>query len=176
MDTYFLKSERLGFRTWTAEDFMLALRLWGDPKVTQFIDARVQLTNAQVKERLAQEISTCLNYGIQYWPVFVLDNDRFIGCCGLRPYKPEESILELGVHLCSDQWGKGYASEAARTVMNYAFNKLGVEALFAGHNPNNLVSMHLLNKLRFRYTHNEYYDPTGLMHPSYRINAEEFIH
>lgn len=34
-DSYFLRSERVGFRTWTAEDLPLALGLWGDPEVTR---------------------------------------------------------------------------------------------------------------------------------------------
>ena len=58
--------------------------------------------------------------------------------------------------------------------MGYAFNTLGVKGLFAGHNPANEASRRLLEKLGFRYTHDEYYPPTGLNHPSYRLTAEEF--
>lgn len=34
-DSYFLRTERLGFRTWNADDFGLAMALWGDEKVTR---------------------------------------------------------------------------------------------------------------------------------------------
>ena len=36
-------------------------------------------------------------------------------------------------------WGHGYATEAANAVINYAFEVIGAESLFAGHNPNNIV-------------------------------------
>ncbi|MDB4304074.1 GNAT family N-acetyltransferase, partial [Desulfosarcina sp.] len=72
-------------------------------------------------------------------------------------------------HICSSKWGKGYASEAARGVMKYAFENLKISGLFAGHNPMNEVSFKLLKKLGFRYTHDEYYEPTGLKHPSYLL-------
>ena len=175
MNTYFLKSERLGFRIWTEDDLPLALQLWGDEKVTQFIDARGTLTSEQVQDRLNKEIQTFKEYGVQYWPVFLLADDLFIGCSGLRPYKPEDRIFELGVHLCSGQWRQGYATEAGLTVMNYAFKSLSAKALFAGHNPKNEASRHLLHKIGFRYTHDEFYPPTGLMHPSYLIRRDEFL-
>jgi len=58
--------------------------------------------------------------------------------------------------------------------MEYAFSTLGVKGLFAGHNPANEASRRVLEKLGFRYTHDEFYPPTGLNHPSYILTAEEF--
>jgi len=58
--------------------------------------------------------------------------------------------------------------------MEYGYNILGVKALFAGHNPANVASRRVLEKLGFRYTHDEFYPPTGLHHPSYLLTAEEF--
>ncbi len=84
-------------------------------------------------------------------------------------------MYELGVHLCAACWGKGYATEVTRAVMEYAFRRLGVAGLFAGHNPNNRGSRHLLEKLGFRYTHDEHYAPTGLRHPSYLLTRDEFL-
>jgi hypothetical protein len=49
---------------------------------------------------------------------------------------------------------------------------MGIEALFAGHNPNNEKSGMLLGKLGFEYTHDEFYEPTGLQHPSYLLKRE----
>jgi RimJ/RimL family protein N-acetyltransferase len=173
-ESYFLKSERAGFRTWTPDDLPLALSLWGDPQVTRLIDARGQLSETQVRERLLKEIATHETYGVQYWPAFLLDTNDFIGCCGLRPYKPEERVYELGVHLCAAFWGKRIATELLHAVMEYAFRQLDFRALFAGHNPNNHGSRHILQRLGFRHTHDEYYAPTGLQHPSYLLTREEF--
>ncbi|MES9904872.1 MAG: GNAT family N-acetyltransferase [Sedimenticola sp.] len=79
-----------------------------------------------------------------------------------------EIIYQLTVSdLCSNQWGNGYAIESALTVIEHAFKKLKINKLFAGHNPKNETLRHLLLKLGFEYTHDEYYEPTGLMHPFY---------
>jgi RimJ/RimL family protein N-acetyltransferase len=58
--------------------------------------------------------------------------------------------------------------------MHYAFRSLKVKALFAGHNPKNLSSRNLLINLGFNYTHDEFYEPTGLEHPSYLLNVDEY--
>jgi RimJ/RimL family protein N-acetyltransferase len=170
-----MTSERLGFRTWTISDMPLAKELWGDPRVTQFIDARGRLSEVQVEERLAREISCLEAYGIQYWPIFLLNDAAFVGCCGLRPHKMEARIYEIGVHIIPENWRRGYAREACLAVMSFAFGNLMVGALFAGHNPKNDISRNLLLKLGFRYTHDEYYPATGLNHPSYLLTAEDFV-
>lgn len=63
---------------------------------------------------------------------------------------------------------------AARAVIRYGFDVLKSEGLFAGHNPANEPSRRLLMKLGFRYTHEQYYAPTGLKHLSYLLTAEEY--
>ena len=173
-DTYFLCGVRVGFRLWTPNDFPHALSLWGDPEVTRFIHARGPLNGDQVRERLLKEIATQEAYGVQYWMVFLLDTGDFLGCGGLRPYKLGEGVYEMGAHLRTRYWGQGFATEVAEAVMAHAFGRLGVASLFAGHHPNNQASRGLLQKLGFRYTHDEYYAPTGLRHPSYLLTREEF--
>ena len=171
---YFLKSKRLGFRTWSKDDLDLAVGLWGDFKVTRLFDCRGPLSRQQVKYRLHQEIATQSEHGIQYWPIFLLESGEHIGCAGLRRYDISRNILEIGFHIRSYHWRKGYASEAARVVMDYAFVSLKVAGLFAGHNPMNLGSRNLLISLGFAYTHDEFYEPTGLKHPSYFLRADEY--
>ncbi|WP_245954453.1 GNAT family N-acetyltransferase [Fontibacillus phaseoli] len=82
-------------------------------------------------------------------------------------YDIEKKIYEIGFHLKSNYWGTGYASEAANAVIHFAFDQMKADNLFAGHNPLNLASKNLLLKLGFKYSHNEFYEPTGLSHPSY---------
>ncbi len=169
---YFLQSSRLGFRTWTDGDLALALALWGDPVVTQLIGG--PFSREQVAERLRLEQANQTAFGVQYWPVFLLETGAHVGCCGLRPHRPAERIYEIGVHLRAGQWGHGYAREASIAIIRYGFTRLQASALFAGHNPRNDASRHLLQELGFRYTHEELYPPTGLMHPSYLLTVETF--
>ena len=167
-----MHTQRLGFRTWTESDLNLAQGLWGDAEVTRLIGG--PLSAERVQQRLAQEIANQAAYGTQYWPVFLLTNDEHVGCCGLRPYASEPRVYELGFHLRRIYWGQGLAVEAARAVIEYAFDRLDAAGLFAGHHPANEPSRRMLIKLGFHYTHDEFYPPTGLRHPSYRLSANEY--
>lgn len=175
MRDFFLTTERLGFSTWQKEDLPAALELWGNPQVTRYITADGIMSDAQVRERINKEIETYKKYRMQYWPVYIKETGQNAGCCGLRPYDYENHIFEMGVHLKPGYWGMGIAGEACLAVMDYAFNVLGARELFAGHNPNNAASAGLLKKLGFIYTHDEFYKPTGLYHPSYLLGKEQYM-
>lgn len=166
---YFLKTERLGFREWTEPDLPLAMELWCDPAVTGLIGG--PFSPATARTRLDEEIRQRKEYGVQYWPVFLLHDGQHAGCAGFRPYRFEEKIYELGIHLRPAFWGKGYAEEAARGLMKHAFDQLKVQALLAGHHPDNARSRRLLKKLGFTYRGDQLYIPTGLMHPTYLLRA-----
>jgi len=170
-EPYFLRTERLGFRLWTPDDFALAWALWGDPEVTRRIGG--PFSETQVRERLEREIANQEAHGVQYWPIFLRTTGEHLGCCGLRPYDLEESVYALGFHLKPPCWGRGYAGEAAWAVIDHAFAVLGARALFAGHHPENDPSRRLLAKLGFRYIQDELYPPTGRDHPSYLLRREE---
>lgn len=158
---WFLTSHRLGFRCWQQDDLPLALALWGDPRVSAMIGG--PFTPQQIRARLAHEIAQMQQTGMQYWPIFLLDGGDFVGCTGLRPKYPR--TFELGFHLLPDHWGKGLASEAARAVIGYGFGTLHAEALFAGHQPANATSKHILLKLGFEPAGEEFYEPSGLIEP-----------
>jgi [ribosomal protein S5]-alanine N-acetyltransferase len=170
---YFLTSERLGFRCWSEDDLPLALALWGDSQVSRLITG--PFTPEMIRARLTAEIEFTNQHGIQYWPIFLLKDGRFVGCTGLRPYHPEQKIYELGYHLRPEFWGQGLATEAAHAATRYAFEKLHASALFAGHHPDNAASRHILTKLGFVYTHDEPYGPTGEMHASYLLRKDQFL-
>jgi ribosomal-protein-alanine N-acetyltransferase len=157
-------TSRLTFRAWRDDDVPLAHALFGDPRVTALVGG--PFDDAYVRARLASEIATYRDHGYQYWPIFLQDGTH-VGCCGLKPRGAQ--MLELGFYLRHEHWGEGYAVEAGQSVIAFAFDVLGVTALFAGHHPDNTGSRRTLEKLGFRYTHDELYPPTGLMHPGYEL-------
>ena len=82
--SYFLRTERLGFRCWTEEDEPLAMRLWGDPLVMSLLGG--PLTAEAVCERLTLEQRTQREAAVQYWPIFLLETGEPAGCAGLTPW------------------------------------------------------------------------------------------
>lgn len=171
-DILYIKN-KIGISTWKKEDLNLALELWGDNEVTKFIGG--PFSNEKVKEKLDVEIKRLKNNNVQYYPIFDVEKGVFIGCGGLRVYSLENGIYEIGFHLKREFWGKGYGTKVANLIIEYAFKEKKVKALFAGHNPNNIASSKVLAKLGFKYIGKEFYEPTGLFHPSYILENYKLV-
>jgi [ribosomal protein S5]-alanine N-acetyltransferase len=167
------RTRRLATRSWRIEDLPFAMELWGDPAVTVLIDSRGKLAEAQVQEKLYAEIEREKSSGVQYWALFDHRNGDFVGCGGLRPwvYTSSEEDFEVGFHLVRRCWGKGFGTEVALGALEYAWEKLQVTRVYAGHHPDNHASEKILTKLGFKFIENVFYEPTGLMHPSYVVIA-----
>lgn len=94
-EQYLIKTTRLGFRQWREDDLNHAIGLWGDYEVTKYFDMRGKLSNDEVQERLAKEITAQKKYGVQYWPVFLLESNVHVGCCGLRHMICQSRLMKL---------------------------------------------------------------------------------
>jgi len=166
-EPYFLTSQRLGFRWWSQADLPLARELWGDLEVTKFFGG--PFPEEEIQHRLQVELDRAAAHNFQYWPMHLVDGGEFVGCCGLRPYKLDERMPELGFHLRPKYWGRGLALEAAKAVIRYAFETVRAKALCAGHHPDNINSKKVLARLGFQYTHDEFFPALGINIPYYLL-------
>ena len=166
--TYFYKTERLGFSHWDKNDITLARILWGDPNVTHFICAHGAFTEVEISAKLENEIRNLQEHNIQYFPIFELSTENFVGCCGVHFF---DGRFELGYHLLPEFWGKGYATEAAVEAMRIFSETHPNDILYAGHHPDHKVSAHILKKIGFEQFRTVYYEPTGLQHPLYTLKS-----
>jgi ribosomal-protein-alanine N-acetyltransferase len=166
-EKYLLKSERLRFRWWATKDLPLALELWGDIEVTRFFGG--PFSEEEIQRRFKRERARGLVHGFQYWVLELLETGEFVGVCGLRPYRPVDEIIELGFHLRPKFWGRGLATEAARAAIACAFSTYAPKKLAAGHHPENANSKKVIEKLGFRYSHEEPFAELGMEIPYYML-------
>ena len=80
----------------------------------------------------------------------MLPDDTLIGAVGLGTL--DGPAPEIGYWLGAAYWGKGYATEAVRAVIDYAFTELDHEALQAGARVTNPASRRILEKCGFQWT------------------------
>ena len=73
-----------------------------------------------------------------------------LGCCGIAQL--DGATPEIGYWLGVPYWGKGYATEAARALIDHAFVDLGHDTLVAGARLSNPASRRVLEKCGFQWT------------------------
>lgn len=82
------------------------------------------------------------------WSIVLIDTGKMIGTIELYNYVPK-FFAELGYSLNPSFWGMGYATEAARAVVDYGFNVLRLRRIEAGTFETNKQSMRVCEKVGF---------------------------
>jgi len=79
------------------------------------------------------------------------DAGRLVGTVLLVRWAPHHRRVDLGYYLASDTWGRGYATEAARAALGFAFGTLGVWRVEAETTPANEASKRVMRRLGFHF-------------------------
>lgn len=82
------------------------------------------------------------------WAVALKGSDTLVGAIGLTPEEGADTA-ELGYWLTPALWGQGVTTEAARAVVSYGFENLGLSVLTSGYFDDNPASGQVLCKLGF---------------------------
>jgi RimJ/RimL family protein N-acetyltransferase len=130
---------------WDVDD-IFAMR--SDPEVMRFIRApqnRVETVNwlNLVSSRWERDY-------IGFCAIVEKQNKKFVGWCGLWRLK-ETNELEIGYAIAKNAWGKGFATEAGRVFLQYAFERLKSDKIVAVAEPENASSRRVMEKLGMKF-------------------------
>lgn len=146
------ETSRLLLRPRMMADFEACLSMDRDREVTKFIPG--PWNDPQKHEAfLTERIEQSFGMGLGYWSVFPRQQpDRFAGWILLIPYDGAGPEIEIGWRLNRSAWGKGFATEAARPVVEHAFRTLGLDRIVADIDPDNLSSSRVAEKIGMKFT------------------------
>ena len=146
-----LSTERLVLRPVTADDHAALLAHWTQPEVRRFLFDGAALSAAEVAETIEESIGHFAARGFGIWLIELGAGGLagtaagLVGTAGLRPL--EESGLEIFYSLAPGAWGHGYATEAARAVMEYGLGALGLPEVLAEVDEGNAASVAVVKRL-----------------------------
>jgi RimJ/RimL family protein N-acetyltransferase len=134
-----LETERLRLRHLTLGDVDAVFAVIGDRQTMKYYPQQFSREDALGWVTKAQERYRTDGFGL--FAVVLKATGEVIGNCGLMRQDVEgESLVEVGYHFRRDYWGHGYATEAARGCMDYAFERLNVGKVISLIVPENLPS------------------------------------
>ncbi|WP_425407029.1 GNAT family N-acetyltransferase [Hwanghaeella sp.] len=115
-------------------------------------------------------------HGFGRFAVELRDTGQLIGDCGLFPSAIGDwSFTDLGWILHADHHGKGYATEAARAIVDHAFSTLGLPELIAHMAEDHHASRRVAERLGMVFTHSQPYEPNrGKPHLFHRLTPAEW--
>lgn len=134
-----IDTQRLLIRVAKEEDYNSSKNIWCDPKVRKYIGGD-ELSEEVFKKAFYEDLNTPKgDYGFK--SVVLKSTNEHIGDSGLVEKEIEgKSEVEVVYFFASQFWGQGYATETARALINFAFEKLGLSRIVALIHPENLAS------------------------------------
>ena len=142
---HLLSTERLVLRPVMADDHAAVLAHWTQPDVRRFLFDGAALSGVEVAETIEESIGDFAARGFGVWLIELGSTADLIGTAGLRPLG--SSGLEIFYSLAPGAWGHGYATEAARAVVEYGLGPLGLPEVLAEVDEGNAASVAVVRRL-----------------------------
>jgi RimJ/RimL family protein N-acetyltransferase len=151
-----IQTERLILRKPRAGDAADLAVAYADPEVVRFIGDGNTATLAEVEEGVAQWLERWESWGMSLCSLERREDGRVLGRAGFLLWDPETwqvpgDEVELGWLLAREYWGQGYATEAALSLRDWAFDERGLTRLISLINPTNLASIRVAERIGERY-------------------------
>jgi ribosomal-protein-alanine N-acetyltransferase len=143
-----LETERLIIRPFGIEDCEAFKAFMLDEKATKYLDFS---EDQKTPERAVEIVSEVIASYESSYPIFSLaviekKTGQFIGSCGFSPLENEGEV-ECYYTVVRSKWGKGYATEFIRRLMEYGFDELNIERIVAFMRKENPASQKVSEKL-----------------------------
>jgi RimJ/RimL family protein N-acetyltransferase len=153
----FLRTDRLMLRRFTEADEGNLFELNSDPEVMRFLTGGKPTPRDVVRTAI---IPVFLGYyerfeGFGFWAAVEVTTGQFLGWFHFRPPLNDENtpadwhedgVAELGYRLRRSAWGKGYATEGSRALIDKGFTELGLRRVVAETMAGNGGSRRVLEK------------------------------
>jgi RimJ/RimL family protein N-acetyltransferase len=174
MADFRLETERLILRSWRDSDREPFWAMAQDEEVMRYLPA---LDRAGADAALARGVAMEAEHGHCFWALERREDGAFLGMCGMAPPRDPLVEYEVGWRLMRHAWGQGYAQEAARATLAWAWAKRPMPTIVAITVPDNRASWTLMERIGMTRAADEDFEHPSLpeghplrLHRLYRIH------
>ena len=149
-----LETEHLLLREFAESDWQRVLEYQSDSLYLRYY-AWADRTEAEVRDFVGMFISWRREEPRTKFQLAAVlkENDLLIGNCGIRMDDSERHQADIGYEFDSCYWNRGYAPEAARAILTFGFEELGVVRIHARCIADNVGSIRVLEKIGMHLEH-----------------------
>ncbi len=146
-----LNTKRLYLRKMEVSDSSSLFQIWSDPDVTRFMNISHFTDENQAKDMITLLDELAQDHKAIRFAILEQECNEIIGSCGYNSLDFENAKAEIGYDIAKAYWGRGYASEAIQSLLDYGFSDLKLNRIEAKVEPDNVNSIKVLQKLNFTF-------------------------
>ena len=140
------ETERLAIRKLTHDDFETLIAIMGKPEVMYAWEHG--FSEDDVRSWIERQLTRYTKDGIGYFAVELKESGQLIGQAGLmKTTMNGNEVVEIGYIFDNTYWHNGYATEAAESLIAYAFDCLELPAVYCSIRPENKASIRVAKRL-----------------------------
>lgn len=143
--TCLLHTARLMLRPCDMSDLNAIHQLWTEPDVRRFLFDDRQISDEEARSFVEASLASFAQYGYGIWLSFEHNRNQIAGFSGLLHSPGNPPSLIFGTR--PQYWGRGYAKEAANSILRYAFEVLELRQVVADVDKANMASIRVLEAL-----------------------------
>lgn len=143
-----LETERLYLRMWKRSDAPQLFAYASNPNVGPRAGWKPHESVAESRKIIETTFKES-----RVWAIVEKESNRIIGSIGLSEdrFRPGVRSLELGYSLAEEYWGRGFMTEAAKRVIVYGFEYIGLDVMMIRTGEENIASQNVIEKCGFQY-------------------------
>ncbi|WP_419150248.1 GNAT family N-acetyltransferase [Lysinibacillus xylanilyticus] len=143
-----METERLELRELHDDNISVLYAIFSDAETMKYYPSPFNLE--QTKNWIKKNKQRYQEDGYGLWAVYLKESNELIGDCGLvKQIVDGKTEVEVGYHIHKKYWSKGYATEAAKSCVEYGFSQLGQDKLISIIDPKNGPSIRVAEKNGF---------------------------
>ncbi|MCA1992155.1 MAG: GNAT family N-acetyltransferase [Coleofasciculus sp. S288] len=175
-----IETPRLQLRQFTFDDVDDLYCIYSHPDLIKYLSNDKPFQKEHTRAAINSLVKNWQQYRFGIWAVVYKKHEKLIGHCGLR-FLENTREIQLSYLLLPSYWGKGLGTEAASSVLSYAFEVVCLDRIVAIAKPENMASRRVMEKVGMKYQEDAYYYDNHVVYYSisrdaYRYRNRGFKH
>lgn len=166
-----LETKRLILRMFEPDDLEALHQIFSKQNVMKYLGLHGEpMSKSETETALLSMIKHWQRHGFGRWAVISKENEKLIGCAGLRSYEQDAELVYL---IDEPYWKQGLATEIAVACLNFGFDKHNFKKIIAFARPENTASRKVMEKIGMRFAEESVV--FGIFVVRYELAREDYL-
>lgn len=151
-----ITTARLVLRPFDLADCEALFKITQEENIFRYFPTQGAWQMEKVERYINHQLAHWKKYGYGHWAVTMRETGQLMGWDGLE-FLPDSNEIEVGYLFSKQFWGKGFASEATKSIVKFGIENVGIQEIIGLTHPENIASQHVLEKSGLMFTRQAMY-------------------